>query len=106
MNLKFCIFFITFINGETGEDYDDDEEYDELAYIDEEFFSDTNCFLSEKIEIIGENSRKGIAAFEKIYANELLIKMTDECAVCPEDILFVYPFINYIRIMATNIKLL
>lgn len=94
-----AILLIHSIRAENGEDDLDDDDYDPLGYIEEEFFMETDCYLSEKLVLTGENSKKGMFAFEKIYKNELVIKMTEECAICPADVLDVYPFVHYVRNM-------
>ena len=58
----------------------------------------TNCYLSEKIDLRGENSKKGVFAFETLYKDELLIKSSPECAVCPETIMEFFPFLHYVRL--------
>ena len=40
----------------------DDDDLDPLAEIYDEFFEDTECFMSEKLALFGDNSQKGIHA--------------------------------------------
>ena len=48
-------------------------------------------------KFLGLNSKSGLTAYDEIKSNELLIKMTRECAICPSDILDYFPFVNYLR---------
>ena len=52
-----------------------------------EFFDESSCFVHAALKINGTGPTRGLITTQNFAAGDELMKMTDECLICPDDIL-------------------
>ena len=52
-----------------------------------DFFDDSSCFVHDGLKINGTGPTRGLIATQDFNVGDKLIELTDQCLICPADIL-------------------
>jgi len=85
-----------------------DTESDEFESLDEndallkelkwDFFDESSCFVHDGLKINGSGPTRGLIATQDFNAGEKIMELTDQCLICPDDILEETPGIEFINL--------
>ena len=86
---------------------DKDTESDEFEDLDEndallkelkwDFFDESSCFVHDGLKINGSGPTRGLIATQDFNAGDKIMELTDQCLICPDDILEETPGIEFIN---------
>ena len=84
---------------------DKDTESDEFEDLDEndallkelkwDFFDESSCFVHDGLKINGSGPTRGLIATQDFNAGDKIMELTDQCLICPDDILEETPGIEF-----------
>ena len=89
----------------TGKDTESDEfeELDEndalLKELKWDFFDESSCFVHDGLKINGSGPTRGLIATQDFNAGDKIMELTDQCLICPDDILEETPGIEFDKLI-------
>ena len=82
-----------------------DTESDEFEDLDEndallkelkwDFFDESSCFVHDGLKINGSGPTRGLISTQDFNAGDKIMELTDQCLICPDDILEETPGIEF-----------